>query len=214
MPEWAVGILGVIMGVAATSLWQWLDRRERYRVMTFEKRLEAHQHAHYLCTQAWLLLIDLKRAEQNTIKIFETDKESEELVARKLESVKKLEEATGKLQKFYQESVEWLTQNCLYLDHRSQILFPEAIIAIANEATTSLVKQIVQIEEKTLKKTSDVIIPKLDLAVFGRDTVEKLNEALEAIAKGVGGKYLPQMHEEIERQRELIQSQIKSHDSL
>ena len=38
---------GVILGIIATSFWNWRERRERFRVMTFGKRLEAHQSAYY-----------------------------------------------------------------------------------------------------------------------------------------------------------------------
>ncbi|MFC1954824.1 hypothetical protein ACFLVZ_03275 [Chloroflexota bacterium] len=41
------GLIGVLMGIAATSFYKWIDRKERFRVMTFEKRLEIHQRAYY-----------------------------------------------------------------------------------------------------------------------------------------------------------------------
>lgn len=41
----SIGLFGVILGVAVSAFWNWIDRRERYRVMTFEKRLKAHQEA-------------------------------------------------------------------------------------------------------------------------------------------------------------------------
>lgn len=44
-----VGLLGVILGVGVAAFWQWMDRKERYRVMTFEKRLATHQEAFSLC---------------------------------------------------------------------------------------------------------------------------------------------------------------------
>jgi len=40
-------LLGVIIGILVTSFWNWRERKERFKVMTFEKRLEAHQLAYY-----------------------------------------------------------------------------------------------------------------------------------------------------------------------
>ena len=40
-----IGLLGVVMGIAASAFWQWTEREDRYRVMIFEKRLEVHQEA-------------------------------------------------------------------------------------------------------------------------------------------------------------------------
>ena len=42
-----VGLLGVITGILANSFWNWIERKERFKVMTFGKRLEAHQSAFY-----------------------------------------------------------------------------------------------------------------------------------------------------------------------
>ncbi len=52
MPEWGIaliGVAGIIVGVLITEVRNWLDRKQRFRVMTFEKRLEAHQKAYYWC---------------------------------------------------------------------------------------------------------------------------------------------------------------------
>ncbi|MBA7472089.1 hypothetical protein ES707_07409 [subsurface metagenome] len=50
MQDWQIaliGLLGVIIGILATAFWNWRERKERFKVMTFEKRLEAHQLAFY-----------------------------------------------------------------------------------------------------------------------------------------------------------------------
>lgn len=52
MPEWGIaiiGVAGVVVGVIITEIRHWLDRRQRFQVMTFEKRLKAHQEAFSLC---------------------------------------------------------------------------------------------------------------------------------------------------------------------
>ena len=54
MSEWGIaliGVAGLVMGVIITESRHWLDRKQRYRIMTFEKRLEAHQTAFYWCQQ-------------------------------------------------------------------------------------------------------------------------------------------------------------------
>jgi hypothetical protein len=47
MPEgWfppLIGLIGVIVGVLATSFWKWLEQKEKYRDKTFEKTLECYQ---------------------------------------------------------------------------------------------------------------------------------------------------------------------------
>ena len=47
MSEALVGLLGVVFGIAITVLLHWLDKEARYRDITFEKRLSAHQEAYY-----------------------------------------------------------------------------------------------------------------------------------------------------------------------
>jgi len=56
MPEWVValvvalvGLLGVVLGVGIQEFRQWRESKERYQVMTFERRLVVHQKAFYLC---------------------------------------------------------------------------------------------------------------------------------------------------------------------
>ena len=63
MPDWVlyvIGLIGVVVGAAITEFRQWMDRRERYQVMTFEKRLDAHQTA--LC---WCHKLDQALNSQN-----------------------------------------------------------------------------------------------------------------------------------------------------
>lgn len=47
--EWVAAIVGVIIGAAIQEFRHWRESKERFRVMTFEKRLEAHQRAYYWC---------------------------------------------------------------------------------------------------------------------------------------------------------------------
>ena len=48
--EWLNGIFalfGVLIGLGFSEYRMWQTRKERFRIMTFEKRLEAHQKAYY-----------------------------------------------------------------------------------------------------------------------------------------------------------------------
>lgn len=50
MQDWQTaffGLLGAIIGVIASAFWNRKEREDRYKVITFEKRLEAHQSAFY-----------------------------------------------------------------------------------------------------------------------------------------------------------------------
>jgi hypothetical protein len=42
---------GAIIGALATMIPSWLERKDKWRFATFEKRLEAHQKAYALCQQ-------------------------------------------------------------------------------------------------------------------------------------------------------------------
>ena len=48
--DWLNGVFalgGVALAIAVEELRRWRERRERFRDMTFEKRLQAHQEAYY-----------------------------------------------------------------------------------------------------------------------------------------------------------------------
>jgi len=48
MNEALIGLLGVLFGIVVTIVLRWLDRSDRFRDLTFEKRLAAHQEAYCL----------------------------------------------------------------------------------------------------------------------------------------------------------------------
>lgn len=48
MSDWVapvIGLIGVILGVSISEYRYWRESKERYRIITFEKRLETHQEA-------------------------------------------------------------------------------------------------------------------------------------------------------------------------
>ena len=97
MPEWGIaliGVAGLILGTIISEVRHWLDRRKRFQVMTFEKRLQAHQEALSWCMRTAILT-----------------------------QPKALKETEGieNLLNCLQEAMEWLIHNCLYIDENSRI---------------------------------------------------------------------------------------------
>ena len=95
MAEWwvpLVGLFGVLVGVGITEFRLWAERKDRYRIMTFEKRLQVHQEAYRLCMEQAMLMNDLHKKEPEVVK---------------------------KFNKSHDEAKDWLNHNCLYLDTRS-----------------------------------------------------------------------------------------------
>lgn len=75
--DWSNGfftLLGVLVGVGITELRRWREYREKYRVLTFEKRLQAHQQAYYWCQK----LIEVLNITRKSEDILKTAKEARE----------------------------------------------------------------------------------------------------------------------------------------
>jgi len=100
-----IGLIGVIIGVAIVEIRLWRERKDRYQVITFEKRLEIHQQAF-----AWCMKIS------NLLGKSYGDVSSE--VATIL---------AGELNKLYNEANDWWGSNCLYLDDDSRLSMFTAI---------------------------------------------------------------------------------------
>jgi len=97
MPEWGIaliGVAGLILGSIISEIRHWLDRGIRFQVMTFEKRLQAHQEALSWCMQTAILT-----------------------------RPKALKEAKGieNLLNCLHEAIEWLMHNSLYIDENSYV---------------------------------------------------------------------------------------------
>jgi len=140
----ALALAGVIVGTGGTLFIQWLDRRERYHVLIFQKRLEVHQVA-YAWRTPLFDAIESKDADR-ILKI------------------------TGK-------ALKWWDENCLYLDDKSQRYFWLLLIRTKRYANS--------LKEKSSKAKRKVLI---------REVWDMYNKAFEAIHKGVGAKYLPELY--------------------
>jgi hypothetical protein len=65
MPDWESIIVTVLgSGTASALITHWLDRKQRYQVMTFEKRLQAHQEALSQCYELWDIVTG-KRSDED-----------------------------------------------------------------------------------------------------------------------------------------------------
>jgi hypothetical protein len=66
MEEWIaalIGFLGVILGVGIQEFRRWRESREKYQVVIFPKRLEAHQKAFEWCQKLNVALNSRKANE-------------------------------------------------------------------------------------------------------------------------------------------------------
>ena len=89
-----IGFAGVALGALILGITNWLARKDKYKDMVFEKRLDAHQGAHYWCMR----LMTVMRPDRITRKGG---------VAAAVEK--------------NQEALEWLNKNALYLDQDSRL---------------------------------------------------------------------------------------------
>lgn len=143
MSEWAIAIavmVGTLLGVGIQEFRRWRESRERYQVMTFPKRLEAHQQAFSWCHA---LNVVLNRSDPEEI------------------------------HKVADEARAWWNDNCFLLDTDSR----RKMIPLFNVAH-------IYAEGIERGKPLDVQL--------GDSVWRYLEDALKAITKGVGDKYLPE----------------------
>lgn len=82
-------LAGVLIGVGIQEFRIWRERKDKYKDMIFEKRLEAHQGAHYRCRRLLMFMTPYKLVKDGG-------------VSAALEEMR--------------EFSEWLHKNTLYLD--------------------------------------------------------------------------------------------------
>ena len=85
-------LIGVLVGVGIQEIRIWRERKDKYKDMVFERRLDAHQGAYYWCMRLYHFLMPQR--------------------LMKVEGV----EAAFKEAK---EAYEWINRNALYLDEGS-----------------------------------------------------------------------------------------------
>ena len=87
-----VGLIGVIIGAGIQEFRHWRESKQRYQVMTFDKRLQIHQEA-----VAWCMKI------------------ATNMTPSKLREKQDIERLLGHAE----TAQQWLINNCLFLDSNS-----------------------------------------------------------------------------------------------
>ena len=90
-----IGLVGVIVGVGIQEFRIWRERKDKYKDMVFEKRLDAHQGAYYWCMTLFELMLPPKLMKDGGVKVA-----AEETL----------------------KATDWLNKNALYLDEDSRVV--------------------------------------------------------------------------------------------
>lgn len=99
MSDWlsiVIGPISFLLGIAVSEFRQWRQERDKYKSMTFEKRLEVHQEAYRISSEVGRLFFDILTGEMPT---------------------------EGDLRSKVMEMREWWRSNCLLLDKVSRKAF-------------------------------------------------------------------------------------------
>ena len=128
--DWATAVItlaGVIAGVGIEEFRFWRERKDKYKDMVFEKRLDAHQGAYYWCTR----LLDV-------------------MWPHKLMR----DEGVRGAMKEGQGALDWLGKNALYLDEDSRIgmdVFIDYMCETAYKYVDEKGRKNINVEEETGK---------------------------------------------------------------
>lgn len=133
MPEWltpVIGIIGVIIGVGITEIRQWIERKEKYQALIFEKRLKVHQEAYSLCYQ---LKSNIYLLQNN--KILQKTKKQHDKCVRDIERIS-----------------NWWLDNCLYLDKKSQDMILNTLFYSTNQIDSIMEDKKDEVLEKFMEE--------------------------------------------------------------
>lgn len=104
MPDWAVAIIGpicLLLGIAISEFRQWRQERNKYKFVTFEKRLTVHQEAYNLASEiGWMFF--------------------EQLTGQGMPTSDDLTSKSSKMR-------TWWRGNCLWLDKASRKAFLDLV---------------------------------------------------------------------------------------
>ena len=106
MMDWfpaVMTLVGVLVGMGVQEFRIWREKKDKYKDMVFEKRLDAHQGAYYWVTRLLKLMVPPKLMKDGGAEV----------------AFKETEKAN-----------EWLDKNALYLDENSRIKMLNFIIYI------------------------------------------------------------------------------------
>lgn len=111
MPDWVLATIGpvcLLLGFGVSELRQWRQERDRYKFMTFEKRLTVHQEAYKLTSDIGQLFFDLLTGEGMP--------------------------SGGELGPDVADMRKWWRGNCLWLDKASRKIFLDFINSVERYA--------------------------------------------------------------------------------
>lgn len=122
-----MALVGVAVGVGAQELRLWREKKDKYKDMVFEKRLDAHQGAYYRCMKLCNLLLPHKLIKTEGLRAG-----ASELL----------------------ESIDWMNKNALYLNEDSRVKLGEFLHFLAKRGSEYVYKsnaKNVNIEEEMRK---------------------------------------------------------------
>lgn len=174
MPNWAIaliGLFGVIIGALITFLIHWQERKERYQVLTFPKRLEAHQKALTFCFNIKTLLLSLYPVEQKKV---------------------------AELSDLCDKAIEWLKNNLLYLDELSRIAMSSSLnfTGLAISEVNHAIPSPIEDEVKKVEAAEHLFLGFHQGQVSTKATLEaiaQVDKTMQYLIKGIGAKYLPEL---------------------
>ena len=126
-------LVGVLVGLGVQEFRIWRERKDKYKDIVFEKRLEAHQDAHYRCKRLLGVMMPYKLMKDAGKKA-----------------------AIEEIGKYY----EWRNKNALYLDRDSRIkmnmLFKYVLDAVEKYEDGEWLKNI-NVREETQKLNENIV---------------------------------------------------------
>lgn len=169
-------LVGVLVGVGVQELRFWHERKDKYKDMIFEKRLDAHQGAYYRCMK----LTEAVRADR-----LMTDEGVEAAIK---------ESWTG---------MDWLHKNALYLDENLRFKMNNFILYIASmglkyrdkkwRKNIDIEKEVQNVTKRVMEVLNSIRIgigvkylPEGEIGVVGSESIEMrkiYEEFLEAMVK-------------------------------
>jgi hypothetical protein len=130
MTDWfpaVMTLVGVLVGVGVQELRIWRERRDKYKDMVFEKRLDAHQGAYCRCMRLFDVMLPNKLMCDEGVRVA-------------------MKEAA--------ETLDWLDKNALYLDEDSRVrmvVFVRYMCGTAERYLDGTQRKNISIEEETRK---------------------------------------------------------------
>jgi len=161
MPAWltpVIGIIGVIIGVGITEIRQWMERKEKYQTLIFERRLKVHQEAYSLCYRLELNIHLLQKNEM----LQKTKKQYDKCV----DDAKRIN--------------DWWLDNCLYLDKKSQEMILNTLFYSTKQIDSIMEDKKDEVLEKFMEEQFKVTLDSIAKGV-GVKYLPEIKEQLKSV---------------------------------